>query len=218
MARARRVRLFVLDPHSIYRQGLTACLAGIEDVSSVADAGSVVEARQHEALPDADVVIVDVDAAGSYEFIRGTRASTHAQAVVCTSRCDENNVLASVQAGAVGYLCKDTLTPATLVAAVHAAANGAGVMAPELLGTFLRGVTRVSQEVLEPRGLSLSRLTAREQQVLRLVAAGHPTREVAHQLSYSERTIKNVMHDIVTKFNARTRSQAVAEAVREGLI
>jgi len=73
-------------------------------------------------------------------------------------------------------------------------------------------------EVLEPRGLSLSWLTAREKQVLRLVANGHPTREVARQLSYSERTIKNVMHDVVTKMNARSRSQAVAEAVRAGLI
>jgi DNA-binding NarL/FixJ family response regulator len=64
----------------------------------------------------------------------------------------------------------------------------------------------------------LSRLTSREQEVLRLVAAGHPTREVARRLCYSERTIKNVIHDVVTKLNARTRSQAVAEAVREGLI
>ena len=61
-------------------------------------------------------------------------------------------------------------------------------------------------------------LTSREQEVLRLVAAGHPTREVARRLCYSERTIKNVIHDVVTKLNARTRSQAVAEAVREGLI
>jgi DNA-binding NarL/FixJ family response regulator len=72
--------------------------------------------------------------------------------------------------------------------------------------------------VLEPRGLSLSRLTSREQEVLRLVAEGHPTREVARRLCYSERTIKNVIHDVVTKLNARTRSQAVAEAVRAGLI
>ena len=72
--------------------------------------------------------------------------------------------------------------------------------------------------MLEPRGLSLSWLTTRERQVLRLVADGHPTREVAMQLCYSERTIKNVIHDIVTKLNARTRSQAVAEAVRAGLI
>jgi DNA-binding NarL/FixJ family response regulator len=72
--------------------------------------------------------------------------------------------------------------------------------------------------VLEPRGLSLTRLNAREQQVLRLVAEGLPIREVAVQLRYSERTIKNVIHDVVTKLNVRTRSQAVAQAVREGLI
>jgi DNA-binding NarL/FixJ family response regulator len=61
-------------------------------------------------------------------------------------------------------------------------------------------------------------LTDREQQVLALIAAGHPTREVAQELSYSERTVKNVLHDVVTKLNARSRSQAVAFAVREGLI
>jgi DNA-binding NarL/FixJ family response regulator len=63
-----------------------------------------------------------------------------------------------------------------------------------------------------------ARLTDREQQVLALIAAGHPTREVALELSYSERTVKNVLHDVVTKLNARSRSQAVAFAVREGLI
>ena len=65
---------------------------------------------------------------------------------------------------------------------------------------------------------SLARLTEREQQVLALIAQGHPTREVALELSYSERTVKNVLHDVVTKLNARSRSQAVAHAVREGLI
>ena len=54
--------------------------------------------------------------------------------------------------------------------------------------------------------------------MLSLIAAGHPTREVAQALSYSERTVKNVLHDVVTKLNARSRSQAVAFAVREGLI
>ena len=63
-----------------------------------------------------------------------------------------------------------------------------------------------------------ARLTDREQQVLSLIAEGHPTREVAEQLCYSERTVKNVLHDVVTKLNARSRSQAVAHAVREGLI
>ena len=64
----------------------------------------------------------------------------------------------------------------------------------------------------------LARLTEREQQVLALIAQGHPTREVAQELCYSERTVKNVLHDVSTKLNARSRSQAVAHAVREGLI
>jgi DNA-binding NarL/FixJ family response regulator len=164
------------------------------------------------------VVLIDDDAPGGHEFIRWIRETSGACVLVCASRCDEPEVLAATQAGAVGYLCKETLTPDTLVAGVRAAASGAGVMAPEVLGSLLRGISRVSREVLEPRGLSLSRLTSREQEVLRLVAAGHPTREVARRLCYSERTIKNVIHDVVTKLNARTRSQAVAEAVREGLI
>jgi DNA-binding NarL/FixJ family response regulator len=82
----------------------------------------------------------------------------------------------------------------------------------------MQGLSRVSRDLLEPNGLSLSRLSTREQQVLSLVAEGHSTREVASGLHYSERTVKNVLHDVVTKLNARTRSQAVAEAVRQGLI
>jgi DNA-binding NarL/FixJ family response regulator len=212
------VKILVLDPHSIYRGGVAMCLAAMTEVEAVSEASSVAEALQNGALASADVVLVDDDLPGGYDFIRRVRETTDASVLVCSSRCDEQDVLAATQAGAVGYLCKDTLTPDALVMGVRAAASGAGVMAPEILGNLVRATSRVSREVLEPRGLSLSRLTAREQEVLRLVADGHPTREVARRLSYSERTIKNVIHDVVTKLNARTRSQAVAEAVRAGLI
>jgi len=212
------MKILVLDPHSIYRGGLASCLAAMEEVEEVAEAASVADALQNGALTGSDVVIVDHDLPGGHDFIRRVRETSAARVLVCSSRCDEHEVLGATQAGAVGYLCKDTLTPEALVTGVRAAASGAGVMAPEVLGNLLRGISRVSREVLEPRGLSLSRLTSREQEVLRLVAEGHPTREVARRLCYSERTIKNVIHDVVTKLNARTRSQAVAEAVRAGLI
>lgn len=212
------MKVFILDAHSIYRHGLVSCLAGMSEVDSVAEAQTIREAWADRRLPESDVVLVDPDVAGGGEFIRQVREKTGAAVVVCSSRADEQDVLAAVQAGAVGYLCKDTLTPETLETGVRGASNGAGVMTPEILGNLLRGISRVSREVLEPRGLSLSWLTDREQEVLRLVAAGHPTREVAQKLCYSERTIKNVIHDVVTKLNARTRSQAVAQAVREGLI
>jgi DNA-binding NarL/FixJ family response regulator len=212
------MKILVLDPHSIYRGGLASCLAAMDEVEHVSEAANVSDAMQNGAVTDADVVLVDHDLPGGHDFIRCVRETSDARVLVCSSRCDEQEILAATQAGAVGYLCKDTLTPDALVTGVRAAASGAGVMAPEVLGSLLRGISRVSREVLEPRGLSLSRLTSREQEVLRLVAEGHPTREVARRLCYSERTIKNVIHDVVTKLNARTRSQAVAEAVRAGLI
>jgi DNA-binding NarL/FixJ family response regulator len=120
-----------------------------------------------------------------------------------------------MQAGAIGILRKDTLTMAGLAAAVQAAASGAGVVTPELLGGLVRSAANGANG---HRPTHQATLTDREQQVLSLIAAGHPTREVAQQLCYSERTVKNVLHDVVTKLNARSRSQAVAFAVREGLI
>jgi DNA-binding NarL/FixJ family response regulator len=139
--------------------------------------------------------------------------STGARVIVCTSVCTEDAVLACIQAGAVGFLRKDTLTPESLSDAVRAAGSGTGVVAPDLLGALLRSISPDSLD-----GKPAARLNDREQQVLALIADGHPTREVAERLCYSERTVKNVLHDVVTKLNARSRSQAVAYAVREGLI
>jgi DNA-binding NarL/FixJ family response regulator len=212
------MKVFILDLHSIFRSGVATCLSDMEDVTAVAQAGTVEDARSDPELGTADVVIIDHTLPGGLQLIRELRESTEARVIVCSSESAEHELLAAAQAGADGYLSKNTLTPESLVAGVRAAMAGAGVMAPDLLGALLRGISRVSRDVLEPNGLSFSRLTPREQDVLRLVAEGNPTREVARRLCYSERTIKNVIHDIVTKLNARTRSQAVAEAVRSGLI
>ena len=211
------MRVFVCDPHSIYRRGLAASLELLEDVDSVAHAGSVREAWEDAALLSADIVLVETAMPGGRDFVGAVSESERSRVIVCTSECSENDVLAAIQAGAVGFLRKDTLTPESLAAAVRAAASGTGVVAPDLLGSLLRSLT---PEVLDSRSAAVghARLSDREQQVLALVAAGHPTREVAEQLCYSERTVKNVLHDVVTKLNARSRSQAVAFAVREGLI
>lgn len=212
------MRVFVLDSHSIYLRGLVACLEGLVDVTWVADAETVAAALEQAGLFEADVVLVDKDVPDANEFIRALRERSGSSVLLCSSQCTQQELVNAIQAGAIGYLCKETLTPEVLASSLRTAASGAGVIAPEMLGDLLRMVARASQDQLEPRGLSLSRLTTREQEVLRLLADGHPTREVAHRLSYSERTIKNVIHDVATKLNARTRSQAVAAAVREGLI
>jgi DNA-binding NarL/FixJ family response regulator len=208
------VKLFVLDPHTIYRRGLVACLEPMPEVAAVAHAETVREAWENPGLFEAELVILDPTVAGGGDFIGAVRESTGAQVIVCSSDCGDDTVRNAMAAGAVGYLRKETLTTDGLAAAVKAVANGTGVMTPELLGNLLRGLAPDGSEARP----AAARLTDREQQVLALIAAGHPTREVAQQLCYSERTVKNVLHDVVTKLNARSRSQAVAFAVREGLI
>jgi DNA-binding NarL/FixJ family response regulator len=130
-------------------------------------------------------------------------------------------VLAAMRAGAVGVLSKATLTPEALVSAVRATAGGTGVLAPGLLAQLLAGARTNGARANGTRTSApqaTEGLTARERRVLSLIAAGQATREVASELSYSERTVKNVLHDAVTKLHARSRTQAVAVAVRSGLI
>jgi DNA-binding NarL/FixJ family response regulator len=207
------VKLFVVDPDAIYRQDLVTCLESMPAVESVGHADSIPAAWEDGGLLSSDLVILDPAVGLCNIFIADLFEAGGARVMVCSSDCTDDSVLAAIQAGAVGYLSKDKLTPEILAAAVAAAANGTGVMEHELLGNLLKGVTAEA-----PERSTLTRLTEREQQVLALIAAGHPTREVAQQLCYSERTVKNVLHDVVTKLNARSRSQAVAFAVREGLI
>jgi DNA-binding NarL/FixJ family response regulator len=206
------VKLFVADPHTIYRRGLAACLEGLPEVESVGHAASVRDAWEDAALFESDLVIVDPVMPGGLDFVAAVGEAAHAPVVVCSSQCDEDAVLAALQAGAAGVLRKDTLTTESLAGAVRAAVSGTGVVTSELLRDLLDGINTDDGQPVA------ARLTDREQQVLSLIAAGHPTREVALELCYSERTVKNVLHDVVTKLNARSRSQAVAHAVREGLI
>jgi DNA-binding NarL/FixJ family response regulator len=207
------VKLFVLDTHTIYRRGLVACLDLLEEVESVAEAERVRDAWEHPALFESDLVLMDPALPGGGDFVAAVREATGARVIVCASDSGQDAAIAALQSGAVGYLSKAELTPETLATTIRAAANGSSVMTPDLLEHLLAKLPENAETRPGP-----ARLTDREQQVLALIAAGHPTREVALELSYSERTVKNVLHDVVTKLNARSRSQAVAFAVREGLI
>ena len=210
------MNLFVLDTHTIYRRGLVACLDLLDDVETVAHADCVRDAWEHPGLFSADIVLVDPALPGGGDFVRAVREASGARVIVCSSDGGQDAVLGALQAGAVGYLRKDELTPETLATAVKAAASGTGVVTPDLLEHLLAN-HQTAENGAAARPVT-AKLTDREQQVLSLIAAGHPTREVAQELCYSERTVKNVLHDVVTKLNARSRSQAVAFAVREGLI
>src|ERR1044072_2129667 len=79
-------------------------------------------------------------------------------------------------------------------------------------------VSRLQRHILEPRGLQLAGITTRESEVLRLVASGFSTQEIAEKLCYSQRTVKSILHDVTNRFQLKNRAHAVAYALREGLI
>lgn len=206
------VAVFIVDPHSIFRLGLATCLEELALVGRVTGVATVQAASRHADLATSDIVIVDAAAPNALAFIRDVRAASKARLIVSASILQQKDILATMEAGAVCVLRKDTLTPESLEASVRATLQGAGVLPSDLLSGLLVAVRAGDGQ---PRS---SQLTNREEQVLRLIADGHATREVAEELCYSERTVKNVLHDVVTKLGARTRSHAVAHAVRAGLI
>jgi DNA-binding NarL/FixJ family response regulator len=117
-----------------------------------------------------------------------------------------------------GVVRRTDATAERLVRVIEIAAAGEGSLPTDLIGRLLHQVSKLQHQVLSPRGLSLTGLTDRETTILRLVADGMDTHEIADRLAYSERTVKNVLHDVTSRFQLRNRSHAVAYALREGLI
>lgn len=211
------MNIFVVDSHVIYRRGLVASLELLDIVDAADCADGTATAWEHPALAHADAVIVDPSIVGGLELIVAIREALDACVIAWAIPGDPRAAPAALDAGAVGFLRKDTLTLDVLEAALTAAVGGAIVVAPSVLADALRdGAVSLSRD--RPIQALAPPLNEREQRVLALLAEGHQTREIASELCYSERTIKNVLHDIVTKLNVRSRSHAIAYAVRAGLI
>ena len=138
-------------------------------------------------------------------------------ALVATS-IDEATLVAAAEAGVSGLVRRADATADVLTAAVVKVAAGQGEVPGDLLGRLLEQVGRLQRQVLAPRGLAFAGLSPRETEVLRLVAEGHDTAEIAEEMCYSERTVKNVLHDLTSRLQLRNRTHAVAYAMREGLI
>ncbi|MCI0688567.1 MAG: response regulator transcription factor [Sporichthyaceae bacterium] len=140
------------------------------------------------------------------------------RSVLVVTRVDDSGLAAAVEAGISGLIRRSGATADRLAAALCAADRGEATVPPDLLGRLLDQVGRIQRQVLVPRGLAFNGMASREVDVLRLVAEGYDTAEIAEKLAYSERTVKNVLHDVTTRLQLRNRSHAVAYAVREGLI
>ena len=206
---SKRLPVFVYADDPVSQAGVSSQLRPRAEVEVVDD-----------NIDDAAVAVVVTDEVTDQitNVIKAIQRNGCPKVVMVVTRLDDAGLLAAVEAGVSGLLRRHEAQPERLVAALQSAAAGDGTVPPDLLGRLLEQVGRLQRQVLMPRGLTFSGLSEREITVLRLVADGMDTSEIAEQLCYSERTVKNIIHDVTTRLQLRNRSHAVAYALREGLI
>lgn len=163
------------------------------------------------------VVVADIVDEPTVQTLRCLQRG-RGNAVLVVTEIDDASLASAVEAGIVGLVRRGEATPERLAHAVCGAARGEGTVPPDLLGRLLAQVGKVQRQVLSPRGMTLTGLSRREIDILRLVADGHDTMEIASLLAYSERTVKNALHDVTSRLQLRNRSHAVAYALKQGLI
>lgn len=164
------------------------------------------------------VVISDALDADTLRMLRAVQRKGFTRTVLVVGQVDDGDLVTAIEAGVVGLVRRSEATSDRLVSVIRAAVTGEGTVPPDLLGRLMDQVGKLQRQVLGPRGLTFTGLAAREIEVLRLIADGYDTGEVARELAYSERTVKNVLHDVTSRLQLRNRSHAVAYALREGLI
>jgi len=206
MTSTRPPTVWIDDSHAIVRRGMAACLQQADFV-----------VRGESAVLSPEPVIADLDLL-VFEYAgttlrRAVRlADGRTTRLVATVRdVTEQSVREMVDAGVSAILPHRTLTADTLISSLRSVVAGNVALPADMLARLLLHVTQTSH--LGPAGLN-----PRERSVLRLLADGLDTRGIAEDLRFSERTVKNVVHDVLTKLNCRTRAQAVAVATREGVI
>ncbi|OHV31513.1 MULTISPECIES: response regulator transcription factor [Pseudofrankia] len=212
------IRVLVADDDGIVRAGFSALLATRDDIVVVGTARDGQDAIRTAAAHRPDIVLMDVrmpvlDGIAATRAITTTLAPAPRVIVLTTFDLDEY-VYDALSAGASGFLLKD-VPATTLFDAVRVVARGDALLTPDITRRLIDEFVRVRPRVRPDR---LSQLTARETDVLRMLAAGHSNPEIAARLYIANETVKTHVSSILTKLAARDRTQAVIAAYESGLI
>jgi len=214
------VRVAIVDDQTLVRQGIRALLELAPELAVAAEASDGVEALDLLTRVPVDVVLVDVrmprlDGLGVVRELAARAAAglRAPPAIVLTTFDDDDMLLDMVRAGARGWLLKDVSLD-VLADAIRSVAAGGTMMRPQLTERVLRGLGGSPRD----RAALTSPLTARELEVLRLMAGGYSNREIADVLGAAEGTVKNHASSILSKLGVRDRTRAVLTAIDRGLI
>ena len=211
-----KTRLMIVDDHEVVRMGLKAALEVEDDFTVVAEARNGREAVEKARAHQPDIVLMDVRMDGGMDGIEACRDIRNELAdtrvLMLTSFAEEETVVAALLAGAAGYVLKN-VARARLLEALRSVARGESLLD-----------SKVTKSVLErlvagkPRPDDTGDLTAREKEVLVLIAEGATTKEIASKLVVSENTARNHVSHILGKLGFSRRSEAAAYAVKKGLV
>ncbi|QIN77714.1 response regulator [Rubrobacter marinus] len=210
------VRILVADDHAVFREGLRILMSSIPDAEIVGEAASGEEAVRLAGELSPDVVLMDIQMPG-VNGIEATRRivgrNPRAGVVVVTMFEDDDSVFAAMRAGARGYVLKGA-DPEEILEVVRSVTGGSAHFGPEIarrLMSFFSSPTPSSP------GEALPELTAREREVLDLIARGRANAEIARKLFLSPKTVRNHISSIFAKLQVADRAQAIVRAREAGL-
>lgn len=213
MNAADDIRVLIVDDHAVFAQSITMILGSEEGFTIAGSAGNVSEAIEMAARLEPDVILMDLDlpdgdGASATQRIREHRPET--RVVMLTASDSEDALLRAVEAGCSGFLTKHQAVR-EVVSAVRAVHEGEIVMPVAMLAGLLPKIRRESAPVA-------SKLTSREEEVLQLVAQGLSNQAIADSLVVSLHTVRNHVQNINAKLDAHSKLEAVAKAVKAGLL
>ncbi|MCB1224936.1 MAG: response regulator transcription factor [Verrucomicrobiales bacterium] len=201
------LRLLIVDDHFVVRSGLAASLGLEDDLSVIAELDRGEDLLKTYATTPADVILMDLQLPG----ISGIEATSQllqqhpdSRVLIFSTFARDDEVLAALRAGALGYLQKSASRD-MLLSAIHAVARGEECLPPDL-------AARLEKRRAEPD------VTPRELEILTLVTQGNANKEIAAQLGIGEDTVKQHVSRILHKLRVNDRAQATAEAIRRGLV
>lgn len=212
------IRVVLIDDQTLVREGIKGLLSLSDCVEVVAEGADGADAIELVRRYEPDVVLMDMrmPRVSGAEATRTLRASgLEVPVVILTTFDDHEQVLEGIRAGAKGYLLKDVSLD-SLIDAISSVANGETMIQPAITETLLRGLSDSASRVTADD--TLEPLTARETEVIRLMAGGYSNREIAGAMHKSEGTIKNHVSSILAKLGVRDRTRAVLKAIEYGLL
>jgi two-component system, NarL family, response regulator LiaR len=208
------ITILVVDDHAVVREGLRAFLGLQDGFEIVGEAVDGEEALEQAERLDPDVILMDLvmpvrDGVSAMQVLK--QRASRSRVIVLTSFLEDDRLLPALEAGAAGYLLKNS-QPAELARAVRAAHAGEAVIDPTVAARLVHALSE------RPATPAFGELTARERDVLALIAQGRSNKRIAFELGISEKTVKTHVGHVLAKLDVTDRTQAAVLAVQAGMV